>query len=54
MRLCRFLSSLLTLCLLLSMLAAFAGCGGGDSVKTEPVAKHIRDDLFRECRGQAD
>ena len=38
MRHYRFLSFLLTLCLLLSMLATFAGCARGGSAKTEPAA----------------
>ena len=37
MRQFRFLSFLLTLCLLLSTLAAFAGCARGGSAKTEPA-----------------
>ena len=37
MRRFRFLSFLLTLCLLLSTLAAFAGCARGGSAKTEPA-----------------
>ena len=38
MRHCRFLSFLLTLCLLLSMLAAFAGCADKKPAETEPPA----------------